>query len=86
MTDEIREKAEALIQMLEGQAFTCMLPHKDRGGAMLIADAADTPAAIELKASLRPSREQIADMLQSMLDSGSTYIDYVNYAIEELRK
>ena len=81
MSEEIREKAEAFIEQVESNTET--------NGIFISIANLDTYK--ELKASLRPSREEIADQLQHNLDnyagvSEELDREYINYAIEELRK
>jgi len=79
MTKDIREKAEALIELLEREAYY------DQGCKVNLREMRQYKA---LKASLRPSREQIADYLEGSKDreDGEVYTEMLNYAIEELRR
>jgi len=95
MTEEIRKNAEALIEALEEKKFTYQVPHATISeGNPLVINAADIPAAQALKASLRPSREEIADRLEKTFmayspkdqENADKFVETINYAIEELRK
>ena len=70
MTDLIREKAEALLDYIA----------KDWEDDV---NLEFTVPYVELKAALRPSREEIADYLEG---TAERYGINLNYAIEELRK
>lgn len=70
MSNDIREKVEVLIKSWEDPDHTTF--------RMNI-------AVKELKAALRPSREEIATCLESFVTSYPDDERMINYAIEELR-
>ncbi len=89
--DDIREKAEALIKLVEKEN------PKWKGYMECHNLLKDEPAFLNLKASLRPSREELADEITQWKKFHFTtsgiklaYFDkmngYFDLAIEELRK
>ena len=76
MSNDIREKAEAVVKIWEGNGGTHEINN----------------AVIDLKAALRPSREEIADFLEAYWnDEGfnpkqEEREKMFNYTIEELRR
>lgn len=90
MTKDIREKAEVLIKMVEEVEISTISGELDYAYQSIRA----TSVFQELKASLRPSREEIAYYLdqeicimgkQPITDAQTDQL-YLNYAIEELRR
>lgn len=98
MSDDIREKAQALIKLMD---------ESENGTGVIVIKQGS--AYQDLKAALRPSREDIADYLENIehdkmildsvlfgqlvcgkeglsLHSCNESKKYLNYAIEELRK
>jgi len=70
MTDDIREKAKALIKDIDDGYY----------------DLTKLDSYRELKAALSPSREEIMRHLHNMQTEKATDKIMVNYAIRELRK
>ena len=76
MTNDIREKAEALVKVLEKEQCCNVSLNEFK----------------DLKAALRPPREEIASYLESWHNSHCGVknviapMDYIKLAIEELRK
>ena len=80
--DKVKKAALDLIQMLELNKYQ---------GVYTSLDMRHTAEFLALKASLTPSREEIADQLQHNLDNYPSVRDalnkeYMGYAIAELRK
>jgi len=96
MTEEIRKNAEAYIRWLKTEVERVRRDKDEWSeekfeGIMLFADVvSDNMAMDELKQSLRPSREKIADNLESYLSMepkiSKAFEININYAIEELRR
>lgn len=79
MSDEIRKNAEALIEFV----------YAGEAAPEHVIQIRNWQVFIDLKASLRPSREEIADYLECELElagNDKPHGKYINYAIEELRK
>jgi len=78
MSKEIRDAAEALIKLIES------LTSDTQDGYLL----RHTDAYKDLKDSLRPSREEIIIELEEYVRRSMFHdqVEYINYAIEELRK
>ena len=79
MTDDIREKVKALIDLMD---------ESENGTGVIVIKQGSVYQ--DLKAALRPSREDIADYLDGYIPFSANptdeYIKMFNYAIEELRK
>lgn len=83
MTDLIREKAEDLIEALDSPIYGT-----DKVG-LAMEEQRRQKAKEELRAALRPSREDIADWLEGTVNKNVSTVDYeryINLAAEELRK
>lgn len=83
---DLREKAEALLNFIDEE-------HRKQNNGAIILNINSSKEYKDLKAALRPSREEIADYLEDLnkahTEGGNFSKEeskYVQYCIEELRK